>query len=80
MTEDTKNTFSDNDKAMSDTEVSRGIKVFSMTCPMCGGVDELQMIYKTTSDQMALDFFDMITSKIGLKMSIAAVRKGGGGP
>ena len=74
------NTFVDPDGIAAASEMSRGINTVSLELPCCGGIDKFQVIYKTPNDQLVLDVFDLITTKMGLKMEIQpVVRKGGGG-
>jgi hypothetical protein len=77
---DTKNTFTDSaDGIVAKTEMERGINTVTLNAPCCGGQDELQITYKTPNDKLVFDVFDLITSKMGLKMDITATRKGDGG-
>lgn len=79
MSKELDNTFEDPDGIAAATEMSRGINTVGFTLPCCGGKDSFQVIYKTPNDQLVLDVFNLITNKMGVKMQMSAVKKGGGG-
>ncbi len=73
------NTVKD-DGVLAETEETRGMKKLSLEAPMCGGKDKIVIEYHTMSDDLAFKFWELITTKMGISMTIEAKRKGGGGP
>lgn len=79
MSENLDNTFTDPDGIAGETEISRGINTVSLELPCCGGKDLFKVEYKTPNDQLVLDVFNLITTKMGLKMNITMMTRKGGG-